>query len=477
MYYMKKGIIAFCSLFLLLPFLSAEATEQNDEKMYYILVDRFNNGDSSNDIDINIEDPQAYHGGDLQGIIKKLDHFQDMGITVINLSPVMEAGSYHGFDVVEPQNVNPHFGDVAVLQQLVSEAHEKDIKVILDFVLTHVSEEHPWNNGQINWVGAATENQLGESLPTVDMENQDVQEYFLETAVFWMQTTNIDGFHFYINEQTPDDFISNMNQRLQTEKEDLIILYDGEHATNDNDMNTSFQTEAVDILKQPGQSITPLLERDITGIHYMEGVTTPRFAYASSQAGFNPLTRWKLATTLLYTLPGTSMLYQGVEVPMDNGVAEPDHRMAELNKEDEELMEHIDRLSNFAQDSSAMQHGDFEIVGETDAMTVFRRSSEDQTMYVAINNDTETKSISLSGIADDMQLRGLLEDDIVRQQSDGEYRIIMDRETSNIFILEDNSGINWFFISLIVVIFGGFAGFIVAVNRRYKKSQAENGKS
>ncbi|WP_066187046.1 MULTISPECIES: alpha-amylase family glycosyl hydrolase [Gracilibacillus] len=469
MQYIKRACMMTCFLFLIFPFISTEAAEQADERIYYMLIDRYNNGDNDNDIDIDIDDSDAYHGGDLQGIIDKMDDLSDLGITMINLSPVMEAESYHGFDITSAQSVNPHFGDIAILQELVSEAQERDMRVILDFPLSHVSSEHNWNDEQMDWVQETTENTLGEHLPTVDMSNQDVQEYLMETAIYWLQTSNVDGFHFYVNQQTPDDFIEELNQRLQAEKEDVTVIYDGDN--DQNDMNNTFQSAAVDALKQPGESITPILEQDLSGIHFIESVNTPRFAFESVQEGYNPVTRWKLAATLLYTLPGSSLFYQGVEVPMDNGADEPDHRMAELNKTDEELTEHLDRLSNFRGDSSALQQGELEVVAESGAMTVFKRSSSEQTMYVAINNDTETQTVALNDVEDDMQLRGILDDDIVRQQDDGSYRMILDRETSNIFVLEDDSGLNWFFLSLVAVIFGGFVFFVVALNRKGKQAE------
>ncbi|GAE93610.1 neopullulanase [Gracilibacillus boraciitolerans JCM 21714] len=155
---------------------------------------------------------------------------------------------------------------------------------------------------------------------------------------------------------------------------------------------------------------------------------------------------------------------------MDNGLAEADHRMAELNKEDEQLIQHIEKLAEIHQKSSALQQGDLDVVMEAGAMAVYKRSDQNQTMYIAINNDTETQVASLEGINENEQLRGgLLDDNIVRVQEDGTHKVILERETSNIFILEENTGLNWFFISMLVVIMGGFVAFIVAVNVKSKK--------
>ncbi len=471
MHYIRKVLLVMVLFLCFIPTITVMAEEQTGERIYYILVDRYVNGDSSNDIEINIDDPTAYHGGDLQGIIDRVPNLSELGITTLNLSPVMTAGSYHGFDLLDAQSVDPQFGNIAELQNLVAEVDEHDMKVILDFVLTHVADDHAWVNEQSDWVAEPSMNQLDEELPTINLENEDVQQYFLETAVYWIKSTGIDGFHVYVDEQTPPSFIEEIRQRIQAEKEDAFLIVDG--IEDENQIDHDFQREAVDILKQPGKSLEPLLTQEINGVHYMESALTSRFTHETVKEGFHPVTRWKLATTLLYTLPGSSFVYQGVEVPMDNGVDEPDHRMAELNKEDEEIALHLEKLAAIRQDSSAIKNGDIELIAQAGAMSVYKRSAEDQTMYIAINNDTETQVVSLEGISADMQLKGLLEDNIVRQQNDGTYRVILERETSNIFVLEEDTGFNWFFIAMMIVILGGFVAFIVAISVKNRKMRQE----
>ncbi|GAE93611.1 glucan 1,6-alpha-glucosidase [Gracilibacillus boraciitolerans JCM 21714] len=304
MNYIKKGIPFMLLIFLLLPSVSVLAKEQMDERVYYILVDRFVNGDNNNDIEIDIDNPEAYYGGDFQGIIDKLSNLQKLGITTINLSPIMVASSYNGFDPVDYQSVDPQFGDMADLQQLVAEAHENDMEVVLDFPITHVAENHSWTSENTDWIKDASTNQLEEQLPAINLDSQEVQEYFLETAVYWMKSANVDGFHIYVNDQIPELFIEQLRERIFNEDEQATLIIDGMETEVGSSMLPSFRTEAVTILKQPGQSVEPLLRNELTGVHYLESVLTPRFAHEAVQAGFNPVTRWQLASTLLYTLPG-----------------------------------------------------------------------------------------------------------------------------------------------------------------------------
>ncbi|MCX8046854.1 MAG: alpha-amylase family glycosyl hydrolase, partial [Anoxybacillus gonensis] len=119
-----------------------------DERIYFIMVDRFNNGNPKNDYEVDVHDPKAYHGGDLQGIIDKLDYIKEMGFTAIWLTPIFanEKGGYHGYWIEDFYKVEEHFGTLDDFKRLVKEAHKRDMKVILDFVVNHTGYNHPWLN-------------------------------------------------------------------------------------------------------------------------------------------------------------------------------------------------------------------------------------------------------------------------------------------------------------------------------------------
>lgn len=82
--------------------------------------------------------------GDFKGVTEKLDYIRDMGYTGIWLMPINPTGSYHGYDVRDYKAVNSRYGTMEDFQELVDTAHEKGIKVIIDLVLNHSSNQHPW---------------------------------------------------------------------------------------------------------------------------------------------------------------------------------------------------------------------------------------------------------------------------------------------------------------------------------------------
>lgn len=129
------------------PHQSNEGLDWRDQVIYQIVIDRFDNGDPNNDINVAPSVPGRYHGGDWQGVIDKLDYLQDLGVTALWISPVVknteeDAGfaSYHGYWTQDFLRPNAHFGDLTKLRELVDAAHARGMLVILDVVTNHIGQ-------------------------------------------------------------------------------------------------------------------------------------------------------------------------------------------------------------------------------------------------------------------------------------------------------------------------------------------------
>lgn len=127
--------------------LTNNVTDWRDEIIYQIMIDRFANGDPNNDFNVNLSAMTAYHGGDYQGVIDRLDYLEELGVTALWISPVVknveeDAGvaGYHGYWTQNFLEVNPHFGDMAKLREMVDACHARGIKVILDVVTNHIGQ-------------------------------------------------------------------------------------------------------------------------------------------------------------------------------------------------------------------------------------------------------------------------------------------------------------------------------------------------
>ncbi|MGI6393124.1 MAG: alpha-amylase family glycosyl hydrolase [bacterium] len=118
-----------------------------DEVIYQLITDRFADGDVNNNYKVNKLSLTAWNGGDFQGIIDKVDYLKELGVTTVWISPVVknveeDAGiaGYHGYWTQDFKGVNPHFGDLAKLREMVQILHKNDIKVILDIVANHIGQ-------------------------------------------------------------------------------------------------------------------------------------------------------------------------------------------------------------------------------------------------------------------------------------------------------------------------------------------------
>jgi alpha-amylase len=118
-----------------------------DEVVYQLLVDRFDDGDLNNDVSVVPGALGLYQGGDWQGVINHLDYLKALGVTALWISPVVRNletdanfDAYHGYWQQDFTHVNPHFGDLAKLREMVQKAHAAGFKVILDIVTNHVGQ-------------------------------------------------------------------------------------------------------------------------------------------------------------------------------------------------------------------------------------------------------------------------------------------------------------------------------------------------
>lgn len=205
------------------------------DALYLLMPDRFANGNPDNDriegmaeYKVDRNDPNARHGGDLAGIEQHLDYFSDLGITALWFTPVlennMEGGSYHGYATTDYYKVDPRFGTNEEYRTLISKAHNRDIKVVMDMIFNHCGVEHPWIKDmpskdwfnypdyQNNFVQTSfkltphvdpyTSNydftQMNDgwfvsAMPDLNQRNPHVHKYLVQNSMWWIEYADIDG--------------------------------------------------------------------------------------------------------------------------------------------------------------------------------------------------------------------------------------------------------------------------------------------
>ncbi len=174
--------------------------------------------------------------GDLDGVTAKLDYLKSLGVSGIWLMPINPSPSYHGYDVTDYYGIDPHYGSMADFERLLAEAHKRGIKVILDLVINHTSNRHPWfvaaqrpqdpHHDWYSWATPGTDvavpsaagdrawqvlpdgrHYLGifsRGMPDLNYDTPAVREEMVKVGQFWMRK-GVDGFrldaarHIYLN--------------------------------------------------------------------------------------------------------------------------------------------------------------------------------------------------------------------------------------------------------------------------------------
>ncbi|MFD1361031.1 alpha-amylase family glycosyl hydrolase [Lentibacillus salinarum] len=467
-----------------------------EDIVYYILVDRFNNGDTSQNDHANLDDPFAYHGGDLQGITEKLDHLQGNGYTTLVLSPIMANApdGYHGYWIEDFYQVDEQFGTMDDLQELVKEAHDRDMKVVMELVTNYAAETHPMTEDpdKREWL---EENSGQASFPwldktvALDQSNPDVQQFLTDVADYWIEEAGIDGYQFHAADQANKPFLEELTTHLQDNNPDLYLLghilddesYDGQ-LTEDTAIqmveNSDLTSIMTDVFANEGAPVAPIYEAweadgRQEGLTYLDNPYTERFTQKFLENGRNTLTAWKLALTYLYTAPGTPMIYQGSEIPMGGAGFPENQQLVKWNSSDEDLEQFINRIAALRSEFPALQYGDYELIDSSGAMSLFKRSYEGESVYIAINNDVESQAVSIDGPEADKQLSGLLGDNLVRADDNGQYKIGLPRETTEVYVVQDDAGLNWSMITPILAVVVLFVAGIIYLNRKQKQREAD----
>lgn len=229
-----------------------EAFDWNDALVYMILTDRYRNGDPQNDSPPtpNVQDPRGDFGnGDLEGVRQKIADgtLDQLGVRAIWLTPfqtnppdayvaadeVHLVTGYHGYWPVKAREVEPRLGGEAALHALVKEAHAHGIRILMDYVVNHVHQDHEYfktnpewfrtgcvcGTAGCDWTAQALECLFTPYLPDVNWSNSAAAEQFVQDAVWWLDTFDLDGIRVDAVKHVEDLAITNMSTRVREEFE------------------------------------------------------------------------------------------------------------------------------------------------------------------------------------------------------------------------------------------------------------------
>ncbi len=246
--------------------------------IYLITPDRFVNGDPGNDLVAGMRDSYrsddilGRHGGDIKGIIDKLDYLSELGVTALWINPLVENDmniSYHGYGATDFYKIDPRFGTNELYKELVTKAHQVGLKIIMDHVSNHNGIYHPWiaNLPAKDWLNGTLDNHENNShakkslndihsdsllrnnvqngwfvdeMPDLNQKNPFMANYIIQNTLWWIEFAGIDGIREDTYPYADLHFLANWAEAILKEYPNFNIV--GEVWIHDPAFLSTYQT-------------------------------------------------------------------------------------------------------------------------------------------------------------------------------------------------------------------------------------------
>ncbi len=380
------------------------------------------------------------YGGTIQGIIDKLDYLEDLGINCLWLNPFFPDASYHGYHAEDYFSVNPRLGTADDIRQLVDKAHQRNIRILLDFVANHWGSKHPtfqeaqqdrasqyhgwytWNEWPDDYKTFFTV----KDLPQINVANPEAREHLLTAACYWLEEFDFDGFRLDYALGPSHDFWVDFKKAVQQAKPDAWIF--GEMTDTPEvqlsywgRMHGSLDFILLQVLRQTFALGTMDLEEldsflEKHEAYFPSGYSRPSFLDNHDMDRFLWLAggnknRLKLAALCQFTLAGQPTIYYGTEIGLSqsNSMVAPNglHNMAQArlpmpwgDDQDSDLHAYYRWLIHFRRQHPVLWHGDRKTLHLDNAAGtyVYSRSEPGQEIVVALNLSDQDRSISVRGL-------------------------------------------------------------------------------
>lgn len=401
--------------------------------LYQVFPERFRNGDKAND------PPQAkdwngkparenYFGGDLRGAIEQLDHIAGLA-EILYLTPIFKSPSNHKYDTEDYFAVDPSFGSMRDLKELVARCHGRGMRVVLDGVFNHCGRTFPpfrdvlrkgskskyagWFHVESFPVRTDPPNYecVGyyPAMPKLRLGNRAAREYFLDVGTWWIRHAGIDGWRLDVADEADFTFWQEFRRAVKAAKEDALLI--GETWKDGRDLLRGDGMDSVMNYLFRGAAVGYFAERRLDALEFDRRLQRMRNAYpdAALPVLYNLLgshdtprfmtlcggdmSRVRLAVAFQMTFPGMPAVYYGDEFAM-RGENDPGCRGAmDWADGDRDLYAFYRSMISLRKANQPLRLGDFRSILCGGSVYGYARRHEGQAVYVLLNNGDEEKRL------------------------------------------------------------------------------------
>ena len=398
-----------------------------DAIFYQIFPERFFNGDPSNDPKHvepwgNLPSRTNFFGGDLQGILDKLDYLQDLGVNALYLNPIFKAHTNHKYDTTDYLQIDPAFGTNALFIDFVGELHRRGMRIVLDGVFNHSGdgfwafedlvakgEKSKYKDWYFVRSFPITKSPLSyytcggaDYLPKLNVYHPEVKEYIFSVATHWLRGAGIDGWRLDTPCKIPFEFWREFRKEVKAINPDAYLVgeiwrdagpwikgdvFDGITNYRLRDLIIGFCStgilDAEDFAYEVEHLHSTLGEAGFSMLNLLGCHDTPRVLTL-----FNgEVDRLLIAMVFMMTTVGAPLIYYGDEIGM-LGENDPDCRRTmewDQSRWNRRIYDLTRALTHLRNEHPALRRGTFESLLSFYKLYVYKRTYEGDEVIVILN--------------------------------------------------------------------------------------------
>lgn len=411
-----------------------------DAVIYHIFMDRFAPTPGR-----KFQTPDrldGFFGGTLRGLLGKLDYLSELGVNVLWLSPIYPTPSHHGYDATNFRAIEPRLGNRQDLKALIDEAHRRGIRVILDFVPNHTSDQHPyfeaartnpaspyrdyytfshWPDEYDTFFGVR-------SLPQINNNHPAARRYVIDSAVFWMQEFGVDGFRLDYAHGPSHDFWTDFYAAVKAanpqsvhfgeivEAPDFLRTFEG---IMDGVLDFNWLQMVRRLFAFKSASVSDFEQFQSAHEAFFIGHNFARFSFLDNHdmnrflwVARGDVRRLMLAAVCQFTLSATPIIYYGTEIGLSQirdvrqsgglGILEESRLPMpwDAGTQNKDLFRFYQRLIKLRRESPALRQGTRSpwLNDSANGRYGYLRRAPNETMFIALNRSEAPQDFDLPGV-------------------------------------------------------------------------------